>query len=366
MELHVFARAFREPAGELSIREVWQIEQHELSGVGEHVCRLLDSEDFPDHGKWENTGWICQAVLEFQDLQDVRLPVRGRFTQKDYLFFEGMAVLREAILAGLNGCLHASFAALRSALELVTFHYWWTEKLRFEEDFEQLYLWLDGKKKAPPFKNVIDETFRAFEVPGVAIKKQDFENTYKRLCSYSHKSLVKEAITAIRGTNLNVPNELQSRYWVSLVHPTVRAILDVAVNSSPVCLFPVMLHRKFGFSPPVGIFFDPSNFLPLRKALGTEEINALRLHYEKRDPPLSQLEWFDSLPELGEQSIFDTWQGEKEIEDGELPFEERVFRRYAIIKAKSRALHVGFAYGLEGPILADVKPMVERILYSEN
>jgi hypothetical protein len=364
MEIHVFARAFREPVGDLAMCDVWRIERHELSEVGEHACRLLGSEDFPDQREWKNTVWICQAILEFQDLQDVRLPERGRFTQQNYLFFEGIAVLREAILAGLNGCLHASFAALRSALELVTFHYWWKEKLRFAEDYQRLYLWLDGEKDSPPFRGVIDETFRAFEVPGIAIKKKDFENIYSRLCSYSHKPLIKEAVTTIRGTNLNVPNDPQSRYWVGLVRLTVRAILDVAVNNSPISLFPVALHRKFGFSPPVGVFFDQSNFLPLRKALGPDEINALRSHYEKRDPPLSQLEWFDSLPELDEQSIFDTWQQEEEMEDGDQPLEDRVSRRYATIKAKSRAFHIAFSHGLEGPMLPDAKPMVERILRS--
>jgi hypothetical protein len=149
-----------------------------------------------------------------------------------------------------------------------------------------------------------------------------------------------------------------------LVHPTVRAILDVAVNNSPISLFPVALHRKFGFRPPVGVFFDQSNFLPLQKALGTDEINALRSHYEKRDPPLSQLEWFESLPELDEQSIFDTWQQEGEMEDGDQPFEERVSRRYAMIKAKLRAFHIAFSHGLEGPMVPDVKPIVERILRS--
>jgi hypothetical protein len=362
MEIHVFARTFREPVGGLAMRDVWGIERHELSEVGEHACRLLDSEDFPDQREWRNTGWTCQAILEFQDLQDVRLPERGRFTQKNYLFFEGIAVLREAILAGLNGCLHASFAALRSALELVTFHYWWKEKLRVEEDYERLYLWLDGEKDSPPFRRVIDETFGAFEVPRVALKKKEFENIYSRLCSYSHKPLIKEAVTAIRGTNLNVPNEPQCRYWVSLVHPTVRAILEIAVNSSPISLFPVALHRKFGFSPPVGIFFDQSNFLPLRKALGADEIDALRSRYEKRDPPLSQLKWFESLPELDEQSIFDTWRQEEEMGDGDQPFEARVLRRYAMIKAKSRAFHAAFSHGLEGPPLPDVKPTVERIV----
>ncbi len=364
MEIHVLARTFREPVGELAMRDVWGIERHELSEVGDHACRLLGSAGFPEEREWKNTVWSCQAILEFQDLQDVRLPVRGRFTQKNYLFFESIAVLREAILAGLNGCLHASFAALRSALELVTFHYWWKEKLRFEEDYERLYSWLDGKKDSPPFRGVINEIFRALEVPGVAIKKRDFENIYRRLCSYSHKPLIKEAVTAIRGTNLNVPNGPQTRYWVSLVHPTVRAILDVAVNNSPISLFPVALHRKFGFSPPVGVLFDQSNFLPLRKALGPDEINTLRSHYQKRDPPLSQLEWFESLPELDEQSIFDTWQQEEEVEDGNLPFEERVYRRYATIKAKSRAFHTAFSHGLEGPMLPDLKPTVEKILRS--
>jgi hypothetical protein len=68
MEIHVFARAFREPVGELAMRGVWGIERHELSEVGEEACRLLGSKDFPDHREWKDIGWICQAILEFQDL----------------------------------------------------------------------------------------------------------------------------------------------------------------------------------------------------------------------------------------------------------------------------------------------------------
>jgi hypothetical protein len=72
------------------------------------------------------------------------------------------------------------------------------------------------------------------------------------------------------------------------------------------------------------------------------------------------------LPELDEQSIFNTWQGEEEIEDGNDPIDARVSVRYAVIKAKTRALHLAFSYGLEGPSLPDVRPMVERILHSEE
>lgn len=358
MEFYIYARVFKEPPKSLPMQEVWQISDSELSEIGTAVSDLMKAEESPPHDLWEHACWICQAIIEFQDLQDMPIPHKGRFFQINYLFAEGLATLREAVATGLNGYFHASFGMLRAALEMFTFHYWWKEKLRFSGSYEPFYAWAEGDRTSPPFRNVIDESFQNLDPPEYSITKEGFNRVYSKLCAYAHKPIIKEAITSIRGTNVPTISEELLGYWAKLLHESAWCILHIALNRSPICLFPQVLYRKFGFSPPVGMFFDTSNFIPLRRVLGEDLTLLLKQYYERRDPPLSQLEWFRGLPDLDENEILATWEDEEDIDDADAPFEERVFQRYAMMKGKMRAFMMAITYGGGGPELSGTRSII--------
>ena len=67
-------------------------------------------------------------------------------------------------------------------------------------------------------------------------------------------------------------------------------LLDLAIRKNPESLFPVELHRKFGFNPPLGVFFDHQNFVSIKAALGDEAIAVYRRSFQNQDPPKATIE----------------------------------------------------------------------------
>ena len=128
MQFKIPCKIFRDPNSGITIPEVWDIRPDELSEDGKREVELLESTSNSESNIWELTKWTCQAILEFQDLQSINFPDQGKWFNINYLFFEGLSVLREAILCGINGQAHASFTTLRAAIEIIMTHYWWKKK----------------------------------------------------------------------------------------------------------------------------------------------------------------------------------------------------------------------------------------------
>jgi hypothetical protein len=287
------------------------------------------------------------------------IPKKGRFFNSNFLFFEGLTILREAVLCGINGQIHASFAALRSGLEAITTHYWWKEKAFSEKDFTLFYDWLIGNSKGlPQFRGILEKTFRDVALPSEILTFDEVYELYKKLCSYAHKPTKAESLTGIRRTNVTVPNLEQTKYWLWLTYGSLSSLLIIMVGRDPICLFPVDWYRKFGFSPPVGTFFDKSNFVPLQKAFSGDLINKMRSHYQERELPKTTLDWFYSQPDRDDEAILASWVEEDPIERDADTFEGKVELRLSLLKAKMRTFHLAFAYGDGGPELPDFESLL--------
>ncbi len=146
MEFRIKALTFRGRPDLISLRQVWDIDDAELSPNGSTVLDRLKSSAEPMQKVYRDVCWQGQALLEFQDLQDMPLPKRGPWMMNmPFLFCESLSVLRQVVLCGLNGQVHAALAALRSSLEAFVCHYWWRRKLLDAEDYEPFYDWFFGK-----------------------------------------------------------------------------------------------------------------------------------------------------------------------------------------------------------------------------
>lgn len=334
--------AFLEPPqGRLDLRAIWNIEEAELGGLMQDSFRLINSAEGRIAQTSELVAWSSYALLELQDLQPMLIPKEGEFLNQNYLFFEALAALRESILCGLGGLFHASFAVLRSAVEQLIFHYWWREKLRDKDDYEPFYRWLRGDRKAPPFANAVRVLCRDKEHLLESTGRARIEAVYDVLCSYSHKPVLHESITALKGGNEAQVSPTAISYWLEVVGEVQQALLHLAVSVDPHALFPVDVYRKFGFNGPIGSCLDKYSFLALQKALGEETLRALQKYYEE-DCRL-RLEWFSGFPELSDEQILSLWDGEP-IDDENRPFEERLLRRAVIHKGRVRAFGISFGY----------------------
>ena len=331
---------FKGRPNQIELRSVWNIEDAELSPNGSKSLERLESCAEPLQRFYRDVCWQGQALLEFQDMQVVQFPKRGRWMNLAYLFCESVNTLRQVVLSGLNGQVQPSLAGLRSSLEAMVYHYWWRRKLVDADDYEPFYNWLSGKSgRGQPFAQVIAETLNDLEHPPRAVVFDELKSVYTALCSYSHKSLLGEAIINIRGGNAPQPSDPEILYWLSLLHATQRCMTDVAVLSSPLSVFPVNVYRKFGFNPPLGVFMDESGAYPIEKALGAAAYNAYREHLKNAEPVRSHLEWYDSRPDLTDEQVLASWHQEApKLEDHpDSPFEGKVLLRATTMKAKMRA-----------------------------
>jgi hypothetical protein len=334
------AAGFLKPKPNLSISEVWNIESHELSQHGMEVVKLLEAPESDLKSTYEYLVWYSQAILEFQDLQPVILPKSGPFLHANFLFFQSLEALRQAVLTGLNGQVSASFAVLRSALENFIFHYWWRSLNMNEQTFEKYYCWLENRPQTfriPTFAQVMNEVLTSLDLPVGAVDLPTLKSVYAQLCSYVHKPLLAEALTTIRGGNVRGISIAEIEYWLDLMNRTQRVLLDIAIGYAPQALFPIEVHRKFGFKTPVGGFFDNSNFIPLQQALGEEVVNTYRTHFQGREPLAESLRWAQSHRDLSDDEILATWDGASDIDDDDQPIEQRLLNRCTQNKAHLRA-----------------------------
>jgi hypothetical protein len=138
-------------------------------------------------------------------------------------------------------------------------------------------------------------------------------------------------------------------------------MVDVAVLSSPLALFPVDLYRKFGFHPPVGVFLDLSSGFAVEKALGEAAFQAYRGHFQTLDPPASQMDWYNDLPDLKNQDLLATWQEEVPGDKPDHSLEEKIVLRACLLKAKMRAMLWGVSYQRNAIQMPDITELIRNI-----
>ena len=342
------AVGFVKPIPNLKLSDVWSIQVDELSEHARLVLSVLEADDPQSKAVYHRLVWSGQAILEFQDLQPIILPKNGPFLHANFLFFQCLEILRQAVLSGLNGQTHASLAILRSSLEHLLFHYWWRSRLLKEETFAIYYAWLrnePNKPKDSTFSKVIKETFQQLDLPPGSTDENNLRRLYEQLCSYVHKPLLSQSVTTIRGGNIPGIGYPEIHYWLSLLDQTQRVLLDIAIGNSPQALFPIEIHRKFGFATPVGALFDHSNFIPLSEALGNSIVAAYRKHYEGRNPPADTLLWANSRDDLTDEQVLKSWPKQSQPNDANEPFDVKVFERSTYLKAETRAQLFVFSNG---------------------
>ena len=299
---------------------------------------------------------MLHAIQEFQDLQFMELGKGPYPNQSNYLFFEGLLTLREAVAAGLNNLFHGSLTLLRRTLEVFLFDAWWKPRLRSDEDWLRFQGWLDETWRPPPFRNIADDVYGSLTFPGCAWNKTDAVDLYAELCNYAHKTLPHKSLARVRGSTRPAHSPHLTEMWLYALHALTAVVLDLLIAECPMSMFPVCVYRKFGFNPPVGIFFDRTNFIPLKRALGTV-VTAYKDFYQQHQEVRDLQHWFSAYPNLSNDEVLATWLKEPPLGEGEShSVEKRIELRFTLLKAEIRALSWGFAYAS----MPDVRNLVKR------
>ena len=313
MEFVSIARIYSAPDDAVSLRDVWAISDGELSGVADVAWRyVLSNQELADlHRK---VAWSSQSLIEFIDMANFIPPLKGRWQHKNYLYFEAVSALREATVGILNGLPRASLGLLRSVLEMLLFHCWWQERISRKGSSVHFYAWLEGQRRKPTFADMVENNFEFLGIPSDAEAKEQVNRTYKQLCSYVHTPILKESVTTLNQGNFGLKDVSVLRHWFVLACDVLRIVIEHLIHLYPQCLFPVDIIRKFGFSPPVGMYFDRHNFIPLTAVFGEPQIEIYRKRLRNREIVESAMEFYESRPELTREQILETWSNEDDEE----------------------------------------------------
>ena len=342
MHFLAVARICRSPDEAVSLRDVWTINDEEMSRTGEVVCERLRTEKQLTKLHTE-VAWSAQALIEFADLAGPKISGEGRFQYRNYLYFEGVSALREASIAILGGSPRAATALLRSVMEMLLLHCWWQKQIERENSTSEFYDWLEGQRRKPDFNDIVRNNFDWLGIPPEGGAMEHVNDVYRQLCSYVHPPIRKDSYTMLSGGNVERGAVPVLRHWFVLARDVLRIVLEQLIHLHPQCLFPVDINRKFGFNPPVGMYFDKFNFVPLMAVFGDETISAYRKQLQDNDFVEGIMRFYESRPDLTHEQILESWDNS---EEDDIPADERnnPVALWFYVKAEMRLIAMMLTY----------------------
>lgn len=320
--------------------------------------------------------WGFRAYSQFQDLLALTINDDNRLWNRHYCYYESLVYLRESITAWLDQNILAAMALIRPFLELSIFHLYWY--LRCEHDkYDDYYLWLEGKKGKPPFKNQLDFVFDNLPTKDIVAPeqlekiKEILNKSYKSASTYNHTPKIDESIVSLGGGAGKVSFYLFFSYIVNL-NMVLRQLTYLYILVYPMALFPVDRYKKWGYGGPVGSYFDLANFAVIKEYLGLDNLDKMKTDFPKLEEVKSLLSWFEAQPDLSETEIEKTWQEFiRDIPNSDVNAKEHANikeHRLAIFKAQFRGLGWFANYFHEPPKNDDEisDEMLEKIMKRMN
>ncbi|MCY4463544.1 MAG: hypothetical protein OXC26_24595 [Albidovulum sp.] len=234
-------------------------------------------------------------------------------------------------------------AAAFGHVEMLLLHCWWQERLSRNGNSSQFYEWLEVRRPKPMMRDVVANNFDRLGIPTDKGAVEHVHRTYKRLCSYAHTPIRAESFTIKNRGNVGFASVGVLQHWLVLALDVLRVALEQLVHAYPQCLFPVDICRKFGFNPPVGLYFDEYNFVPLAATLGDDAIEIYRARLKDHENVDMATQFYGSRPDLTRDQILEAWQ---DIDGAVIPVDptEDPVALWLQSKVRMRAVKMGRTY----------------------
>lgn len=274
--------------GEPDLRSALDLGPNDLSltglaalDLGEHLEQEMPGLEIPKF--WRDLGHRVKALHEFGFVLDVSVDLTDEspdLLRQHHCYWEAYGLMREQIIALLNGQLSLWAASLRPFLELVVAEAYFRV---VGSDSPELRRWLDGKVSAPKWDRMtktLGEDLNLAQAPRVLRR---LHVAYAHACEYAHKPDAEASLLGARGTNRGYGN-LETFFRVimeeALLLQTAISVMLLAYPNATVPMDPV---RKWGFNGPVGLFVGPFEVEAFRLALGDDDFTKLQ-DIALRDP----------------------------------------------------------------------------------
>jgi hypothetical protein len=303
-----------------------------LTVSGSKALRFLEFEKRSDSVfSFDAFKWKLHAFLSLQDLvfppvfEDA--PWKVIFQMK-YFYYESKYILTESILSSLNG-LHIGNNHL----------------LRLFIEFNLLQLYFINKTKKESSYQGINEYFKTGIKPSntgllkLALPDDQFCKPIKKRIQveleqlstrFSHAYIPDHSPKAI---SVAIPHtSVDSIYFYVQVLTVLDTVLWMYYVNLPMLFFPVYVTRKFGFSPPTGVYATPSIGAIVKKSITQTDYAIFKEYAQKNEDVKGHLDWYESHPDLTDEQIWETADERREPDDTILTY---FVKQTAEFRAKS-------------------------------
>ena len=287
-----------------------------------------------------DAGHAVHAYQQFQDLLEIVMDGESRLEGRHYAYYESLVYLREGVASLLAGRFLASIALARPFLELAITHVYWKTKCD-GAGYGEYYRWLDGKHQKPPFRAMLEWSVKhlpvASEVRGPRLDQlvEHLRHTYRQVCAYHHTPSPTESVVTMGGglaEQTIYPLVMSLTQWTVLL----REVVHLYVLTYPMALFPVPVHERFGFSPPIGLLVDESTTGVIARYLSPGTLVNLKQRLERTDLVKERLEYFHAQPGMTEADLEQSWQAHRagtKSEDDVVGLPHRLARTKSLARA---------------------------------
>jgi hypothetical protein len=271
----------------------------------ELVRRLKGTETIDEITK------AVHAYSQFQDILGITVIDGNPLINRHYCYYESLVYARESVASWLDNNALSAITLLRPFIELSIMHIYWY--VRCEQDtYQPYYDWFDGKKGKTPFKNQLDFVFASLEkrIPHkskrIADVKYRLQKLYGAISSYNHTPKVEESIVGI-GKGIGT-NSLEGFFFYSgMARLVFKQVLYMFILAYPMSVFPVERYKKWGFSGPLGLYFDKTNSLIVENFMGSSNIHAFQEDFSQYPEVESLLNHFNSVEDITGSELETSW-----------------------------------------------------------
>lgn len=252
------------------------------------------------------------AFSQFQDILEISLDDKSPMFNRHYCYYESLVYLHESIISWLDQNSLAAITLIRPFLESAILHLYWYLRCK-DSNYKSYYLWFDGKKEKPPFHDQLNFIFDSLPPKDFLSKKRTLLikdliiKAYKAACAYNHVPKIDESIIGITGGMDR--NSIHGFYfYLANINMTLRQIIYLYTLVYPLSLFPIDRYKKWGFSGPVGLFFDERNYSILEDYLGVENITKIKISISDYKYIETLLSWCNNFPDITQKEIEKSWE----------------------------------------------------------
>lgn len=283
------------------------LDSNHLNRNGKLIFEHLESDEKYFYSEvYDSLKGKINALLTIQDIYPGTIydeKSLDSMNKSMYFYYESIHLLREYFYCGFNNLPSAGLSIARTILEFSIRQCYFYKVCDSAKSYNPLECYFKSEEISSTQRQLNKILSKgSFEAP---IRKMIQDTLVDLSKGGSHAYVPKHS--SLDEFKINHKYTLSSLYfWVEMNH-ILTACLWCYYYTFPMLFAPVNILKKFGFSPPLGIFISDRQHLTIKNSMEKDDYDIFLKRSLSLEEVKGNLEWYDSLPNMNRQKIKKSW-----------------------------------------------------------